>query len=63
MLLSGYVTGNGCIVMERRIWYNDLKEKVEKTQIINRSWMIISMESKMEKDLYEKHHMLQFTAK
>ena len=22
MLLSDYVTGNGCIVMERRIWYN-----------------------------------------
>ena len=22
MLLLGYVTGNGCIVMERRIWYN-----------------------------------------
>ena len=22
MLLSGYVTGNGCIVMEKRIWYN-----------------------------------------
>ena len=42
MLLLGYVTGNGCIVMERRIWYNDLKEKVEKTQIINRLWMIVS---------------------
>ena len=27
MLLSGYVTGNGCIVMERRIWYNQLNTK------------------------------------
>ena len=25
MLLSGYVTGNGCIVMERRIWYNKVE--------------------------------------
>lgn len=34
MLLLGYVTGNGCIVMERRIWYNYLnvaiKSRIEK---------------------------------
>ena len=39
------------------------EQKTEKIQIINRSWMSIYIESKSEKDLYEKHHMLQFTAK
>ena len=39
------------------------KQKTEKTQISSRLCISISIESKIEKDLYEKHHMLQFTIK
>lgn len=34
MLLLGYVTGNSCIVMEKRIWYNYSRTKnIENTKL------------------------------